>query len=420
MKLKHCLFFLLITVRLFGQNYALKEIKIRDEANAYMITSSPFVDKDGFAWYSINTKGIFYRYDGKNKIKYQYFKTQEKSLWTSRGFDYWIQDKNNNVWAMNPFGAYIINPTTFKIKYISWKVKSTRDKMAVFKDSKSNAWVAVDDNHLIRIDDKLQQKIYSNPLPHTKNKGLMKAAIELKDGRVLVQSGLDLFVADEDSMHFFGNAKDYNKNIGPEFQAAKNGQFFPKKRSGVYDFNGKPEHYAYIKELDVQIFNLPFEHFHYKNGRMINIVYSRLYISEISPEKAQIKTIDTISFKKNINNSVAYIDTNDIFWFYNYNELFMLKLTNNEFKKFPLSKEVQISTRNMVSDSKDNLYIGSYLGLFKINQKKITEKVSDTGLYYYSSMLLENDSILWFINDRKILRKKNLKSGSVKYFGKPS
>jgi len=110
MKLKYCFLFLMITAGLSGQNYALKQINIRDEFNAYMITSSPFVDKDGFAWYSINKKGIFYRFDGKNKIQYRYFKNEQKDIWKSRGFDYWIQDKNNNVWAMNPFGAYIIIP----------------------------------------------------------------------------------------------------------------------------------------------------------------------------------------------------------------------------------------------------------------------------------------------------------------------
>ncbi|RZL42926.1 MAG: hypothetical protein EOP00_23000 [Pedobacter sp.] len=102
----------------------------------------------------------------------------------------------------------------------------------------------------------------------------------------------------------------------------------------------------------------------------------------------------------------------------------MLKTASGKFTKHLQLKNAQASTRGIVSDNNDNLYVGSYAGLFKINTKTKATKAIFDPLYdynYYNSLLVEKDSILWITGEDLFIKSMNLKTNKItdyRYKGK--
>lgn len=414
---------MLLSACFYGQNYTLKDIPVRDELNTYLITSSPFIDNEGFVWYAVNTKGVFYRYDGKNKIEYSFNDKNKKKVTISTPFVYsWLQDKNNNIWAICLSGAYIINPKTFKVNYISWNLlDGYREfkQMGILEDKKGNVWVSIAKNYIIKFDTNYKQKKFKSSLLPDTDAGTVMAIKELDNGSILAKSFTKLFIIDDNGMHLFGDSSSFDKAINQDFQFADNGKIFAKNSSGTYYINDKPYKYSYIKELGIQMFNYPFNNFYYKNSKIFTVDENKIYINEVDSDKNHIVTLDTITFKKKVNNNFLTSDSNDILWFSTYNDVFMLKTGNGKFNKYLQFKNIQVSTRGIVSDKENNLYVGSYAGLFKLNSsKKIIKKIYDPNYKnnYYNSLFVDKDSILWATGEDVFIKSIDIKTQKIKDF----
>lgn len=415
--------FMLFTVHLFGQDYALKEAQIRDGFNTYLLSSSAFIDKDCFVWYATNRDGDFYRFDGKNKLRYQFHKDDKSygdSFYISNNA--WIQDHNNTIWAAELTKVYIIISDKLYVERIQYPTEALSLKSFIARDEANNLWISNGSRFLIKITP--DRKVTQVTHPLLKGKKEIELIKVLDNGRIIAKSGYNIFYVDAKGIHFVANTQTIDKEINSEFTLFENGKIVTESSSGYYKYNNIPYKYAYLKELDVQLFNYPYE----KNRFLGNCNWSSstlisdskifitdnsdLFINQINKKTNEIITIDTLHFKKQISitNSNRYPN---FIWISSYDELYKLLTIPNNFKRILQSNEKQHSTRGIVSDSKNNLFIATYEGLFKQeNGEKTTQviiKGEKNGLY--DILVLEkNDSILWGSQEHHWVKKVNLKT----------
>jgi len=247
--------------KFFAQDYTLKEIPVRNADNTYLICSAPFVDKDGFVWYSINTEGVFYRFDGKNRIEYSMFDTERKHISVGDpNISNWFQDSRGNIWALNTKGAYIISPKTFKVKFIKWEpwkragYHRNYSSVTIKEDAENNIWITIGDYYLLKFDSNYK------PIRLTDNsvdpeKGFLKIVKTLENAKILAKTDSNLIVFSDKKKTIFEKSKFYNVNKLSNF--IENGKLFPKNKSGTYYLNDKPYPYKYIEEFDLQMLIIP-------------------------------------------------------------------------------------------------------------------------------------------------------------------
>lgn len=425
------LFAVLFSVPGFGQNYTLKTIPVRNELNTYLLTSEPFVDKDGFVWYAVNTEGIFYKYDGRNQIQHSLSDKNKKRVTISTSSIYdWIQDKNGNILAINLRGMYIINPQTFKVRYVKWKLKNFdfRDFKLVssLQDKVGNIWISLAENYIIKLNPDYRQVIYQHPKLTHKNRYVnvgkekldaqaasLKLIKELSDGRVLLQSYYHFYIIDSYGIRLLNLKQKPDNNV----HFVKNGLFFKKNSSGIIFFNTKSYNYKYIKEIDLQIFECPYDNFLYLNSKFLAVQNNTIFVNAINQQRTKFLVTDTIKFKSNILNGRLRVGRDNIIWFSTYDNIYMLKANDCRFKKYLQFKNFQVSTRNIVPDNQGNLYVGSYNGLYKLNTKRNTfSKIYDPKYphNYYNSIFIDKDSVLWSVGEGRFIKAINLHTRNIK------
>ncbi|BDU26940.1 sensor histidine kinase [Flavobacterium sp. GSB-24] len=424
------LILLLYAPFIVGQNYTLKTIPVRNELNTDLLTSDPFIDKDGFVWYAVNTEGIFYKYDGRNQIKYSIFIKNRRRITVSTASIYnWIQDQNGNIWAISIEGAYIINPETFHVKYVKWKsykfgLRDFRD-LASILDHNGSIWISLGDEYLLQFDKNYNQKTFdfakslkrvdpdSFNADHTPKNVNLKILKELKDGRILIKSYQNLYTFDSRGMHYI----DHINYDGNKTHFVENGSIFPRDKSGAYYFTGRKFNYKYLKQIGMHMFEYPYENFLYVKSKFFTVDKNRLFIGSINRSTHPLKLTDTLDLKNNITNDHLLAGKNNIVWFSTNDNIFMLKTNDGRFKKYIQNENFKISTRGIVSDKYGNTYIGSYKGLFKLNTYRNTlSKIIDVRyrFNYYNSLLIEHDSLLWAIGEENFVKSIGLHSGKVK------
>jgi len=421
MHLRISLLFMLFAVHVFGQDYTLKEAQIRDGFNTYLLSSSAFVDKDRFVWYATNRDGDFYRFDGKNKLRYQFYKDEnsyDDSFYLSNTA--WIQDHNNRIWAAELNKAYIITPGKLQVERILYPTQTLSSKSFITQDEADNLWISNGSQFLIKIAPNRQVTQVTHPL--LKDRKEIEIIKVLNNGKIIAKSGYNLFYIDSDGIHFFGDLQAIDKDIHSNFAVFENGKIIAENSSGYYKYNNVSYKYIYLKKLDIQLFNYPYE----ENCFLGNCSWSsnalvadsklyiandaNLFINNINKDAKEITTIDTLHFKKQISISNNK-HTPSFIWISAYDELYKLLIIPNNFKRSLQFDDKQYSTRGIVSDSKNNLYIATYEGLFKQeNGKKPTQlfiKGEKNGLY--DILVLEkNDSILWGSQEYHRIKKVNL------------
>ncbi|OOG77343.1 hypothetical protein, partial [Flavobacterium sp. A45] len=290
---------ILFSVPVMGQNYTLKTIPVRNEINTNLITSEPFIDKDGFPWYAVNMEGIFYKYDGRNQVLYSLFNNNKKQVNFSTSSIYnWIQCRNGNILAINLVGIYIINQKTSQIKYIKWNVQNLElrdfNYVSSVEDKNGNIWISIAENYIIKLNPKYQQKIYRIPQHSLKKRfsrkgqniidtetAPLKIIKLLKDGRILLKSYSNFYIIDENGMHKLNLIEKPHPNI----HFVDNGLLFKRNTSGKIIYNNKCYNYRYIKDLDIQIFECPYNNFIYIKSFFFAVKNNEIYILAFNKEK---------------------------------------------------------------------------------------------------------------------------------------
>ncbi|WP_448607571.1 histidine kinase [Paenimyroides ceti] len=425
MNIRLFLFFLMFTTRLFSQNYTLREAPIRDEYNTYLICSAPFVDNNKFVWYSTNREGDFYRFDGKNKLRFSYYTGKNDHYDSSYISNYsWLQDSENNIWALKQNRVYIIKrkPPGYVVERILLERESIDRTVGIGMDKLKNIWISNGSRYLIRIDGKQQITKVSHPRLKQGKKSI-QIFKTLQDGRLLAKSGYDIYFIDENGLNYFGNLQSIDKEMNAEFQFIENGKIFKENDSGVYRYNGKPFRYLYIKELNIQVFNRPYANIApsygysdnktvmYNDATVFIVNRNDIYINRFNKQKGEITTTDTLSFKTPV--AINFSRQNpDFIWISTHDKLYKMLVSPNNFDKILQFKNSQLSTRTMVSDTKKNLYIGTYEGLYVVrNTNKKAEEVfikNDKKGVFDAMYLEKNDHILWGYDEYGSLKRVDL------------
>ncbi len=417
-RLSICL--LLFSVQLFGQELVLKEVEIKNGANSYLITSAAFIDKDRFVWYSTNRDGEFYRFDGNHKLRYSYFKDKAphaNSYYISHLS--WAQDHIGNIWAAEPEYAYIISPDSMRVRRINYPTEKPGAETAIGIDGSQNVWVSNGSNYLIKIGPNGKTTKISHPiLAQTK---LTIAIIKVtNDQKILARAGDDLFVIDNNGFHFFANLKKLDKLLSPVFGIIENGEIFKKNSTGYYKHNTIPYRYTYIKSLNLHFFDYPgLDYSNYQRNygnnnflaigsKLLTANGKNIYVNKIDTQKNEIVSTDTIRFKIPIAIN-AHKDYNNMVWISGYDELYKLMVTPSIFTRMLQLKDKKLSTRGITADARDNLYVGTYDGLYIVGPDKKVRKdlfLTDKPNDFYDCLLQEKDSpVLWaFFSGNKLRR----------------
>ncbi|MHC0442856.1 histidine kinase [Flavobacterium sp. 3-210] len=426
------LLLIFFSIQVFGQNYTTKQLELADELKKYSITSQPFIDKDGFVWYAINAEGTFIKDDGMNIVKFTSKGTDENLLSsTAININSWIQDGNGNVWAINLLGAYIINPKTFNVRHIKWpskhEIRSNKDVNSII-DKKNNIWISTGENFVIKIDKNCNQKIFLSPeLPeeakYIKEKNAtinaenlpLKVVKELDQGKILVKSRWKLYLIDEKGIHFVFNFKEDSSKL----HFSDDGKIFKSHSSGTVLFDGKKYGYTYLKDLNVQMFDCPYDNFVYKDGNFFTAQINKIYISKFNKEKIAFTTTGTwkLMSGRTIQNNYLTMDSNGIVWYSNTSKLILLKSTDERFKKYLYFKKSPIIATGIVSDVLGNLYVSTVSGLFKLSADKMRLlKIYDPSHpgSIYNSMLIDQDNTLWAVGEGAFVASINLRTNVIK------
>lgn len=451
MVLRFFLYFLFLSLTGYSQNFTLKNVPFRDELNTHLVASVPFFDRDGFIWYKINDSPIFYKYDGKTKIRYEFNPKSNEELLRHDFVYNWVQDNNGKIWAISKNGAYIINPKTFEINYLRWTQQKLEDdfkddtQISSIRDHKGNIWISIGLHYVLKYDHKYRKTTYINSklkekyksflikltkedshkralIPNSE-KGSIKLVKELSAGKIFAQSYLDFYIIDKNGIHDYSNNDIINLKGGKDMRlhCVENGKIFKKNTSGSYYYKNTEYKYKYIRDLDLQILAYPYDNFSYNESKLFTAVNNKIMIFNLSNK--YLKIIDSINAKQRIFRHIDLNKNNNVITFSTYDNIYILKRNNKKFKKHLQLEEQKVSTRNILADEHDNLYVGTYSGLFKINGKtKISTKLFDNKfiLIFYSAMFLENNLTLWSSDETSFIRSLNLKTNKVsniKYFG---
>jgi len=452
MGIRFFFYFLFLNFVGYSQSFTLKNIPFRDEFNTNLVASVPFFDNDGFIWYKINNSPVFYKYDGKNKIRYEFTPKPNEELLRHDFIYNWIQDDNGQIWAISKNGAYTINPKTFEMRYFEWTKQKLEDdfkddtQISSVKDRKGNIWISIGLYYVLKYDTKYRKTIYINSKLKQKyesfliklmkedshkralilnsEKGSIKLIKELSEGRILAQSYHDFYIIDQNGIHDYTN----NDIIGLQgdkdirLHCVENGKFFKKNSSGSYYYKNIEYKYKYIKDIDKHVFEFPYDNFLYNESKIFSAVNNKIMIFNFNTH--YLKSIDSINAKQRIFRNIDVNPNNNVLTFSTYDNIYILKRNKKKFKKYLQSEEQKVSTRNILADDEDNLYVGTYSGLFKINRKsKVSSKIYDNKfvIIFYSSMFLENNSTLWSADETSFIRSLDLKTNKVsniKYSGK--
>lgn len=444
------LFLLMYSGKGFCQSYKMATIPINEDLESKIRNKVPFIDSDGFLWYTIR-EGIVKEL-GTTRIVYPMKSPNNDSYHCHSIF----KTSQNELWVGTNIGVYSLNLKTgnsFWIQRLDKKKNSLIEFTSFIEDSSGTIWIGTKTNKLFSYS--IEKKIMSFEINRdvyggndTFNDMFIKDI--LVDGTILIQQGRRWLQFKNNK---FNLLLDFNKLYGL-FEDVNFISFSPSNNKfitdffGNYTFSGKTYYYYYVKNVNKFITSVPYNKAIVLSSNIKN--KSKSLFSFISSQEDKLYFFDfEYVNKKVLLNKIKEINTDSEviatkldhegnIIVQTREEFLFIKELRSEFTSFLNKKEnfglkSNISCRSIVEQSDGTIIVFSPgNGFFKL-QKNATkfeklvienETKLSTDIYGHERKLKDhfygihkqNDSILWGYGYGKELYRINIKTKKAKSF----
>ncbi len=440
---KHILVFILFLClnKLTSQNYDVSTIAVNNNNQSASSTKKLYMDDEGFLWYS-TYNGVVKEMGENNSHFFEYVAPKENDTYT---FDLFKSSKNK-LWSCTAEGINIIDHTTGKSEWITIKYPETDTKVAftsIKEDSKGNIWLSTNKNYIYcytNENELIWYKIHQSDYDSENNSHGYATEIKtiLKDDSLILYQDKKWFhIKDGISRLIFDNSKQFPTKNNTSTILINPNSYFTSNSSGNYTYNNETYFFKYIKEINKHIVQVPYNNAKFISNDENQNFYKKINIVAIDEtklialkfNKTKDNTViltneDVITLKNNITNFIY--DKTGYFLLHTEAGISKVRYNSIGFKKYLGGKN--ISCRGISEDNEGNIYVFSYSGIFKLDQKdnrfKEIDNIKDTKTYKYIanasySFFKENDTSFWFYGYHESLIKFNVNIGTFETYRFP-
>jgi len=430
------LFLLMYSGKGFCQSYKMATIPIKDDLESKIRGKLPFIDSDGFLWYTIR-EGIVKEL-GTTRIVYP-MKTPNNDNYHCHSI---IKSSQNELWVGTNIGVYSLNLKTGNSFWIQRFDKKKNDLIgftSLKEDSSGTIWIGTNANELFSYS--REKKIMSFKINGEVYGADLIIQDILDDGTILIQHGRKWFqfknkkfklLLDFKKFYTFferANFISFSPNIN-EFTT----DFF-----GTYTFSGETYYYYYLKKINRFITTVPFnkaivspKNDKNKSKSLINFIscqhqYNKIYLFSLEyiNKKVQLNKIREIATDSEIIDTGLDQEGNIITQ--TRDEFLLIKDLPSKFTSFLNNKNKygvkgNISCRSIIEQSDGTIIVLSpNKGFFKLQNnatkfEKIAIENESKFKNYFHGIHKQSDSVLWGYGYGKNLYKINLKTKKIKSF----
>lgn len=430
-----------------SQEYSTKDILIDNYGDSQTFQNKLVVDYDGFLWYSCPTGLVKSLANHKTLIPHK----KNISEWYSNYASAMLLDSNSKVWVVTEHTIFIYNLSEGIFKEIDWPLPPNQEQFmytSIIEDDNQNIWIGTSGNYVLKIDSFYNIKTFEvSQSKIVQNKKYLKSTYLYMDkvidhDKILMHRGKKIFITSKDSIYLkadFSQIKDERKtnHLFQELQEndntgdiliTNNGALLSKDKSGYYLFMGKQFRYHYIKDLDIQIVETPFNEMKYTENTNVpgnlysiddsgkNIIFFRMKVVDgITCLEEMLK----IEFEYTIEDFI--LDSSGIMYVSCLDKIKKIKFLKNPFHKLFYNYNKfddihNVSTRGFVELANGNILLASYSGIFELTPEKNSYSFTKVFPEIKDARELEkiNDSIVYAIGDYNGIYKINTYRKSIK------
>jgi len=373
---------------------------ITKDDNTYLC-SNILTDHNGFVWYA--TKDWLVKDFGNSK-KYIPLKFSKKSNLPAL-VDALFQDKDANIWVLTSLGIYIINYDDYSVTLLQPNIIENNSRyqtyLSIVQQQNGTIWVSTYQNYILEFKN---NKLINDYKVEDKTTYFFSLSLNKNDEVILIGEN-KIFTIKNSKLEFVATKtpKDVLLSLkSPENEAIN--------KTGFIQYKDKRIPYTYLPNIDM--YKVSYKGWHIKNrvenrpknlsffvkdNRISTIYKNHLWVQQFEYKNQQwyLKDVFKIKLKANIH-SISQDPFNNYILSSNANQIHKVRQNQKFYDVYLKDSLRNISTRAIISDAENNLFIASSAGTFKIdafgNTSNISENAHDTNIY---SFLRKNDSLVW-------------------------
>ncbi len=428
--------------KLISQNYDISTIAVNNNNHSASSTKKLYLDNEGFLWYSTHN-GVVKEMGGGNSQFFQYVAPKNKDIYT---FDL-LKSSKNKLWSLTGEGINIINLETGKSEWKTFKYPKTDITVnftSIKEDKNGKIWLATDKNVIYSYNNDEFERIEIFKSDYNDERDIYYGhASEIKtildDGTLILKQNNKWFhIKEKSSKLIFNDLTLFKPTDKTSTILINDDAFFSSKSSGSYAYNNIIYQYKYIKEIDKKIVQVPYENVQFISNqenqnfhKKINLIaldktkFMVLKFDKLKNDNYILNNEDIFALKSNITN-VIYDEAG---YFLLHTEAGISKIRYNSvgFKKYLCCKN--ISCRGFSEDSKGNILVYTYSGIFKLDKEtdvfKEIDNIKDAKTYkkvlaVSYNFYKENDNTYWFYGYHESLIKFNVNEGTFETYNFPA
>ncbi len=446
----------LIFNRLYAQDYTIRNIEINPNGQSHKGINAIQTDNDGFLWY-YTYNGVVKDFETHNVLST--FMDENGDNPPKIGFTIFI-DNRQRMWVSTQTGIFVSNESlddsNNRIKFKLLLQGEELEANSFMEDCNGNIWIVASnrvDNVILKVDPSFEVKEYQVPgigpryledRYYKRNYLFFERRIDCD--KFLVRQGRKLYIFDDGTTtpiaDYSGSIKygwadylypEWPLNGGDGLLVTDNGDILPESMETQYTFEGEIFKTHFIKDLDLQVLNLPMQEmmpiteagnpilknyadFISTDGLEKNLILFKLV--EIN-ESLHLKKTYEIPFPNVIDDVV--IDKNDVIYVSSYDRISKIKFGKNNFDRilYGNGKRV-ISTRGLLELPNNEILAATYSGVFKITPSEndfiqspyVTENAFPQ-LSYLRSFVKASDSTAWCLGENRMVTEINFLENTI-------
>ncbi|MEP5911987.1 MAG: hypothetical protein ABJ277_00795, partial [Flavobacteriaceae bacterium] len=270
------IFFLILGVTR-GQEYKLREIPIDNNGESHNARNKLYTDNNEVLWYG-TYNGIVKDLE-TNSILSTFLDKNEKLL--STYCDVLFIDSKHRIWAVTDIGVFISDSLNDSFGRVHFKKVLEAENVllsSLIEDCNGNIWAGTNNDCILKIDPSLKVKKYKTPKSNREinsdyfNRSFSYVEKVIDCSKIVYRLGRKLYLLEEENSELkadFTPTLNYTTsnylhpewpfNGGDGILITENGKLFPKSENTVYKFDREIFETHFIKDLDIQVTNLPFQ-----------------------------------------------------------------------------------------------------------------------------------------------------------------
>lgn len=435
-----------------GQDYTIRNIEINANGESHKYKNFMQMDDDGFLWYS-TFNGLVKDFGSYNVLSS--FIDKNPDNLPKLVHDFFI-DSKRRVWVSGTTGIFVSSETldvsSNRIEFKLFLKGLELQANSFIEDCDGNLWIAAGalvDNIILKIDSSLAVTEYQVPgiAPRYADdayflRNFLQFEKMIGCDKVLIRQGRKLFALDKgkptlaadftETLNYFHGGylhPEWQHNGGDGLLITNNGDLLPESAETQYSYEGSIFKTHFIKDLDIQVLNLPVQEMiliKKEDNPILKKHADLVGIEDLGEKLSLFKMVETngsLHLKKvyeipfpNVIDDVE-IDKNGIIYVSSNDHISKIKFSKNNFDKILDHHENRkVDIRGFLELPNQEILAAATEGVFKLtpsdnSNSEISYEVEkifrELELGFQKSFVKASDSTAWSIGESNRLVKIN-------------